>query len=71
MTMETFDKAKYIIADINTLKNIKAEYKDRHWVSFYGASVKEQPIISEILRDDLEKFIDAEIAKLEKELEKL
>ena len=40
-------------------------------VSFYGAEVKEQPITNEILGKDLEKFIDDEIIKLEKELEKL
>lgn len=71
MTRETFDIAKNILADINTLKNIKSEYEGRHWISFYGAAVKEQPISDGILRDDLEKFIDVEIAKLEEELEKL
>ena len=71
MTRKTFDIAKNILADINSLKNIKAEYNDRHWISFYGAAVKEQPISDGILRDDLEKFIDVEIAKLEEELEKL
>ena len=71
MTKETFDIAKEILADINSLNNIKAEYNDSHWISFYGAAVKEQPISNGILRDDLEKFIDAEIAKLEEELEKL
>lgn len=72
MTKETFEKAKDILADIVSLKNIKKEYDYRHWISFYGASVKEQPISSYgILREDLEKFIDVEIAKLEEELEKL
>jgi hypothetical protein len=71
MTKETFEKAKKIIADIQSLKNIKSEYENRHWISFYGAVVKEQPISDGILRDDLEKFVDDEIAKLEKELEKL
>ena len=71
MTKETFDKAKDILADISSLKNIKVEYNDRHWISFYGAVVKEQPISDGILRSDLEKFIDVEIAKLEEELEKL
>jgi len=71
MTKETFEKAKDILADIGSLKNIKKEYSDRHWIAFYGASVKEQPISDGILREDLEKFIDDEIAKLEKELEKL
>ena len=71
MTRETFEVARDILADINSLKKIKAEYKDRHWISFYGASVKEQPISDGILRADLERFIDAEIVKLEKELEKL
>lgn len=71
MTKETFEKAKDIIADIQSLKNIKSEYENMHWISFYGAVVKEQPITNGILRDDLEKFVDDEIAKLEKELEKL
>lgn len=71
MTRETFDVAREILADLDSLNNIKAEYKDRHWISFYGASVKEQPISDGILRADLEKFIDVEIAKLEEELEKL
>lgn len=71
MTRETIEKAKDIIDDIRSLKNIKSEYKNDHWISFYGAEVKEQPIANGILRDDLEKFIDDEIAKLEKELEKL
>lgn len=71
MTRETFAMAKKILADIDTLKNIKSEYKDKHWISFYGAVVKEQPISNGILREDLEKFIDAEIAKLEEELKNL
>lgn len=71
MTRETFDKAKDILADIESLKNIKSEYKNKHWISFYGAVVKEQPISASIFRDDLEKFIDVEIAKLEKEFEDL
>ena len=72
MTRETFEKAKDILADIGSLKNIKKECNDRHWISFYGAAVKEQPISGYgILREDLEKFIDVEIAKLEEELEKL
>lgn len=71
MTKETFEKAKNIIYDIQSLKNIKSEYENRHWISFYGAEVKEQPISHGILRDDLKKFIDDEIAKLEKELEKM
>ena len=71
MTRETFDIAKNILADINSLKNIKSEYNDRHWISFYGAVVKEQPISDGILRDDLKKFIDMEIVKLEEELKKL
>lgn len=72
MTRETFDIAKDIIADIDTLKNIKSEYKNKHWVSFYGAVVQEQSISGGgILADDLEKFIDEEITKLEEELEKL
>lgn len=71
MTRETFEKAENIIADIQSLKNIKSEYKNRHWISFYGAEVGEQTITNGILRADLEKFVDDEIAKLEKELEKL
>lgn len=71
MTRKTFDIARDILADINSLKNIKSEYKNKHWISFYGAAIREQPISGEILRADLEKFIDAEIAKLEAELEKL
>lgn len=72
MTRETFDIAKDIIADIDTLKNIKSEYKNGHWVSFYGAVVKEQTISGcGILADDLEEFINKEIIKLEEELEKL
>jgi hypothetical protein len=71
MTKEIFEKAKDIINDIQSLKNIKCEYESRHWVSFYGAEVKEQPITNGIFRNDLKKFIDDEIAKLEKELEKL
>ena len=65
MTRETFDIAKGILRDIESLKNIKSEYKDKHWVSFYGACVKEQPICNGTLRGDLEKFIDVEISKLE------
>lgn len=71
MTRETFEKANNIIDDIQSLKNIKSEYNNRHWISFYGAEVKEQPITNGILRNDLEKFVDDEISKLEKELEKL
>ena len=71
MTKETFEKARDIISDIQSLKNIKCEYESRHWVSFYGAEVKEQPIANGILRKDLEKFIDDEIVKLEKELREL
>lgn len=71
MTRKTFDIARDILSDINSLKNIKDEYNNKHWVSFYGACVKEQPISDGMLRDDLEKFIDVEIAKLEEELEKL
>ena len=71
MTKETFEKAKNIINDIQSLKNIKSEYENRHWVSFYGAEVEEHPVTSGILRDDLKKFVDDEITKLEKELEKL
>lgn len=71
MTREIFEKAKNIIDDIQSLKNIKSEYNNRHWISFYGAEVKEQPITNGILRNDLEKFVDDEISKLEKELEKL
>lgn len=71
MTIETFYIAKNILTDIESLKNIKSEYENKHWISFYGAAVKEQPISAGILRDDLEKFIDAEITKLEEELEKL
>ena len=71
MTKETFEKAKDIMADIQSLKNIESEYENNHWVSFYGAVVREQPITNGILRNDLEKFIDDEIAKLEKELEEL
>lgn len=71
MKRETFDKAIDILADIKALKNMKAEYNDGHWVAFYGASIKEQPISDGMLRADLEKFIDEEIAKLEEEFEKL
>ena len=71
MTRETFDIARNILADIESLKNIKCEYEARHWVSFYGAALKEQPISNGTLRADLEKFIDDEIVKLEKELEEL
>jgi hypothetical protein len=71
MTREAFEKAKDIVVDIQSLKNIKSEYKDNHWISFYGAVVKEQPITNGILREDFEKFVDDEIIKLEKELEKL
>ncbi len=71
MTRETFNIARNILADIESLKNIKCEYEARHWVSFYGAEVKEQPITDGTLRADLKKFIDDEIVKLEKELEKL
>ena len=71
MTRKTFEKAKSIITDIQSLKNIKSEYENDHWITFYGAEVKEQPITDGILRDDLEKFVDDEIAKLEQELEKL
>lgn len=71
MTRETFDIARDILSDIDSLKKIKSEYENRHWISFYGAAVKEQPISDGILREDLEKFIDAEIAKLEEELKKL
>lgn len=71
MTRETFEKANNIIDDIQSLKNIKSEYNNRHWISFYGAEVKEQPITNGILRNDLERFVDDEISKLEKELEKL
>lgn len=71
MTRETFDIARNILADIDSLKNIKSEYENRHWISFYGAVVKEQTISDGILRADLEKFVDVEIAKLEEELEKL
>ncbi len=72
MTIETFEKAKDIINDIQSLKNIKCEYESGHWVSFYGPEVKEQPITNYgTLRADLKKFIDDEITKLEKELEKL
>jgi hypothetical protein len=71
MTKETFEKAKNIITDIQSLKNIKSEYENRNWISFYGATVGEQLVTGRILRDDLEKFVVDEIAKLEKELEKL
>lgn len=71
MTKETFEKAKDIMADIQSLKNIKSEYENNHWVSFYVAEVREQPVTNGILRNDLEKFVDDEIAKLEKELEEL
>ena len=72
MTRETFDIARNILADIESLKNIKCEYEARHWVSFYGAEVKGQPIATYgTLRADLKKFIDDEIVKLEKELEEL
>ena len=72
MTRETFDIARNILADIESLKNIKCEYEARHWVSFYGAEVKEQPITKYgTLIADLKKFIDDEIVKLEKELEEL
>ena len=71
MTRETFDIAKDILEDIDSLKNIKSEYENRHWIAFYGAAVKVQPISDGILRADFEKFIDAEIVKLEQELEKL
>ena len=71
MTRETFDIASNILADIDSLKNIKSEYENKHWISFYGAVVKEQPISDSIFREDLEKFIDAEITKLEEELKKL
>ena len=71
MTRGTFYIAEGILRDIESLKNIKSEYKDKHWISFYGAVVKEQPISDGILREDLEKFIDAEITKLEEELKKL
>lgn len=71
MTRETFDIARNILADIESLKNIKSEYENHHRISFYGAEVKEQPITNGTLRADLKKFIDDEIVKLEKELEKL
>ena len=71
MTKETFELASDLIDDINTLKQIKSEYDNSHWVGFYGAEVKEQPISNSILRDDLEKFIDVELTKLQLELEKL
>ena len=71
MTRENFDIAKDILADIDSLKNIKSEYENRHWVAFYGAVEKCQPISDGMLRDDLEKFIDVEIAKLEEKFEKL
>lgn len=71
MTRKTFDIAKKILEDINSLKNIKREYKNEHCISFYGAVVQRQPISDGMLRDDLEKFIDAEIVKLEEELGKL
>lgn len=71
MTKQTFDIAKDILADINSLKNIKGEYNDDHYISFYGETVKEQRISSGILRDDLEKFIDMKIAELEDRFERL
>ena len=71
MTRETFDTAKKIIADIDSLKAMKSEYKQEHWVSFYVSTVGKQSISDGILRDDLEKFIDFEISKLEEVLEKL
>ena len=71
MTKQTFDIAKNILADINTLKNIKGEYNDDHYISFYGETVKEQPISNGMLRDDLERFIDTKIAELEDRFERL
>lgn len=66
MTRETFDTAKDILADIDSLKRIKAEYNDRCDIAFSGRFIN-----NEILRDDLRTFVDVEIAKLEEEFEKL
>ena len=71
MTKETFAKAKNLMDDIKSLKTIKSEFENDHWVSLYGAEEGEQSISNGILRKDLEKFVDEEIDKLEKELEKL
>lgn len=71
MTEENFLLAEKLRADIKSLKNIQKEFENHHWISFYGAHVKEQPISNGILREDLEKFIDKEIDKLAKEFEKL
>ncbi len=71
MKRETFEKARDILDDINSLKSIKAEYSDRNWIAFCGAVGKIQSISSSTLKDDLKKFIDVELAKLEEELEKL
>ena len=71
MTKDAFNQAKDLMSDIKSLKNIQCEFNDRHWVSFYGAVVKEQSVISNMLKDDLKVFVTKEIEKLEKEFEKL
>lgn len=65
MTRETFKKAQDIIADIETLRGLKDSCEDGLW-TFSLRSIR-----NEIVKDDLVKFVDDEIAKLEKELKNL
>lgn len=66
MTRETFNTASNILADISFLKDIKAEYTNRRDSVSYGGLINNKKV-----RDDLKKFVDGEIAKLEEEFEKL
>lgn len=68
MTRETLKKAEDIMFDIEILKSFKDSCSDK---DAWALSLKIEIIKNKIVKDDLAKFIDDEIAKLEKELENL
>ena len=68
MTRETLKKAKDIMSDIEILKSFKDSCGDK---DAWALSLKIETIKNKIVKKDLAKFVDDEIAKLEKELEKL
>lgn len=71
MTKETYNKARGLMKDLESLNDIEYEHTQRHCVGFYGVMVKEKFIMSNTLREDFKKFVREEIEKLNNELEQL
>lgn len=71
MTEEIFNKATHIDHDITVLKNIKFEQDKRHWVGFRTPSGDESSFWDSEIQNDFKDFINSELEKAQRLLQKL